>query len=52
MKSRCDKEDKSCGSACDETRKQVGKIMLVFGIIIVIMLWYILSEGLLEKALI
>ena len=49
MKNECDKDDKSCGSTCLETRKQVGKMMFVFGIIIVVMVWYILKEGLLEK---
>jgi len=49
MKNECDRDDKSCGSTCSETRKQVGKIMLVFGLIIIGLAWYIISEGLLEK---
>jgi len=49
MKKECDREDLSCGNTCSETRKQVAKIMVVFGFVIVSMLWYIISEGILEK---
>ena len=51
MKKSCDRDDKSCGSTCHETRKQVRKIMLGFAVVIVAMAWYIISEGILEKAL-
>jgi len=49
MKNECDKNDMSCGSTCSQTRKQVRKIMLGFGVVIIAMMWYILEEGLLEK---
>lgn len=51
MKNECNGKDKSCGSICNKTRKQVGKIMFVFGIIIAVMAWYIVQEELLEKFL-
>ena len=50
MKNKCDRDDQSCRSTCDETRKQVGKVMLIFGVVIVLMAWYIIRQGLLEKA--
>ena len=51
MKNKCDKDDKSCGSNCTQTRVQVGKIMLGFGVVIIGLAWYIISNGILEKAL-
>ena len=48
MKNECSKEDKSCGSPCSETRTEVRKIMLVFGIVIVGLAGYIIKEGLLN----
>jgi len=50
MKNECNKDDNSCGNTCDETRKQVGKIMVLFGVVIVFLAWYIVSEGILQKA--
>lgn len=49
MKNECDRNDKSCENACSQTRKQVRKIMLGFGLVIITMVWYIIEEGLLEK---
>jgi len=49
MQNECSKEDKSCGNACSQTRKQVGKIMLGFGVVIVGLAGYIIKEGLLNK---
>jgi len=51
MNKKCDKDDKSCGSNCEQTRAQVGRIMLAFGVVIIGLAWYILSSGILEKAL-
>ena len=44
-------EEMSCTDNCRETRKEVGKIMAVFGLIIIALAWYIISNGIIEKAL-
>jgi len=49
MKNECNKEDTWCGSACSQTRKEVRKIMLGFGVVIVGLAGYIIKEGLLNK---
>lgn len=51
MSEKCNKDDMFCRSNCSETRVQVGKIMLGFAIVIVGLAWYIVSNGILEKAL-
>ena len=51
MNEDCDREDRSCGENCKETRRQVAKIMAVFGLVIGGLGWYILTEGILEKVL-
>jgi hypothetical protein len=50
MENNCNREDRSCGDNCSETRKEVGKIMAVFGLIIAALAYYIISNGILEKA--
>jgi len=50
MDKNCNREDRSCGDNCRETRKEVGKIMVVFGLIIAALAYYIISNGILEKA--
>jgi hypothetical protein len=50
MDKNCNREDKSCGDNCTQTRKEVGKIMAVFGLIIAALGYYIISNGILEQA--
>lgn len=49
MNENCKIDDQSGESNCSQTRKQVAKIMAVFGLIIIVMAWYIISEGILTK---
>jgi len=51
MNEDCNRADRSCGDNCKETRRQVAKVMALFGIVIVGLGWYILSQGILQKAL-
>jgi len=51
MNDKCNKDDQACRSNCNETRVQVGKIMLGFTAVIIGLAWYILSNGILEKVL-
>jgi len=44
-------DDSSCRDNCRQTCKEVGKIMAVFGLIIAALAYYIISNGILEKAL-
>jgi len=50
MKNESKKEDESCASNCSDTRKQVSKIMIGFGIVVFALAYYILSENILNKA--
>lgn len=50
MDNNCNREDSSCTDNCRNARKQATKIMLPFGLIIIALAWYILSNGILEKA--
>ena len=45
MKNEYDKKNQSCNSVCTQTRKQLGKIMLGFILIIIALAWYIISQG-------
>ncbi len=49
MDNNCKTEKRSCTDNCRATRKEVGKIMAVLGLIAVSMAWYIISNGILEK---
>ena len=49
MNDNCKRDNTSGESNCSQTRKQVSKIMAVFGLIVVCMAWYIINEGILNK---
>lgn len=49
MNDKDQREASSCGDNCRDTRRQAGKIMAVFGLVIAGLAWYIISEGILQK---
>lgn len=51
LQNKCEKDKQDCGDLCSETRQQVGKIMMIFGVVIAGLLGYMLYAGIFTQLL-